>query len=184
VRFVAIAILSACGGSPPQECRCADAEVIDAVPELKEPDFIVTIEGIAGPRAPSIGTFVSGRTEPADGVRERRGTIVVRTHRGIDSLFDGGVALIARPADERSLGGDGFTGDVERIIAIADVRDRVSVYVGLSFYTPGAAHANNELGCYTFDRGDPKPREDVVIVDGVEYDCRSRHGGVVELRAR
>ena len=191
--LAAIAVVGGCSSSAPPAPEPEE-------PLPTEPDQIVTIEDIAGPRPNTFGTFVGGRPEPATGVRQERRGVVVRTRGGIDYLVDPAGPTSIPYADAAWLGGEGFTGDLERIIWITAVTPRhVSVLIGQSEYTEGAAHANNSLRCATFDR---QTGREVSLFDFVRRDglddaevlvdegdrewlqvCNGAMGGVVELRS-
>lgn len=202
-----LVVLGSCSG----EERPVSSVVHRARPsDLGPPDRIVTLEELAGPRRSTPGTLVTGRVDPARGIRERAHGVTVTSEDGFDALVDddNGRELVARAYDSErfAYGGDGFTGDthIERVISIVARTDRyVSVFLGHSMYTPGAAHANNDLTCVTFDRatgaratlGDLPLKPDAAwrrdatafVLDPLDPAramlCTSSNDGVVELHA-
>lgn len=112
------------------------------------------------PRVPRPTALVRERTEPPGGARERMEEVAVvsrcpRDGSCFDGLMDGRTGkLLLAPVPTREerevLEGPGTVQRVVRLVAVS--RHSVSVYLGDSTLSAGAAHANNSLGCATYSR--------------------------------
>jgi hypothetical protein len=96
--------------------------------------------------------------------------ITTRCDQGccVDGLAADGKALIAAELDgddRRACRG----GWVDRVVRVAfQDRAAVSVYVGRSWFVNGAAHANNQLVCRSFDRASGRPLKLGDVLSGAE----------------
>ena len=145
-----------------------DAPAVEAV-GLRE---LVPQRPWDSPSAPRPTALVRDRTEPPGGERERLGDVAVvsrcpDSESCLDGLLDGrtGKYLLAPvpTRDEREvLAAPGTVQRVVRLVAVS--RRYVSVYLGDSTLSSGAAHANNSLDCATYSRrtGRRLTLEDVV----------------------
>lgn len=167
--------------------REPEPERVTPVPSLAILVGIVKMEDLfPSPPSDSLGPDTTARLmlpdPPPDGVRERMGGLEIRANQGdrwtVDSVVDtrtGAILLDGKPtADEReSVREEGSW--LQRGVRVLVAGDRwVSVAVGTSWFSAGAAHANNDLRCAALDRAHPGRTAKVSDVAGARALRRAR----------